>query len=230
MATITESPLTTIIVDEKQLVSTLPQLEERSAISFLDLPLEIRSEVYSHLFDSAKLSCDTPHATWPTCGFAICSCSFPHQLAQTCRQLRYEALPTLLSATTIEVAGSFDRVIQMPNSHLNGITRAVVLDAKLFSLRPIELNKLSNLKVLELRNVTVWCKFYDEAHLESPQADEAMYGMAMFNLKRISPMLMQWAMMSKSFKVHVCCQFVVNSLSDETIVSTNLLLTVEARG
>lgn len=67
--------------------------------------------------------------------------------------------------------------------------------------------------------MTVWCKFYDEAHLESPQADEAMYGMAMFNLKRTSPALIQWILTPRRFKIHVCCQFVVNSLSDETIVS-----------
>lgn len=127
----------------------------------------------------------------------------------------------LLGATTIEVAGTFGSIHGLPASHLKFVTTAVVLDAKLFSLRPFQLECLPNLQVLELRNITVWCKFYDEVFLETSAADEVMYGMAMFNLQRISRSLLGLCDASRSFAVRLCCQFVVNSLSDETIVSSN---------
>lgn len=190
-------------------------------LGFLDLPLEVRLEVYSHLFEAAKLSCDTPHTTWPTCGHSICSCLFPHHIVSTCRQLRDETLPLLMASTVVEVAGSFDKITRMPDHYLGAMNRAVVLDAKLFSTRPFQLEKLPELKVLELRNITVWCKFYDEYFLNSPQADAAMYDMALFNLKRTGFSLIELCMTPRSFKIHLCCQFVINSLSDETIVSTS---------
>lgn len=128
---------------------------QKTGCCFLDLPAEIRWEIYSHLFDSAKLSCETPHAIWPKCGKSVCSCLFPRHITSTCRQLRTETLPLLLAATTVEVAGSFDKIITMPESYLGRINYAVVLDAKLFSLRPFQLEKMPALKVLELRNITV---------------------------------------------------------------------------
>lgn len=64
----------------------------------------------------------------------------------------------------------------------------------------------------------VWCKFYDEVFLESAQADEAMYSMACFNLKRTGRTLHELILAQRPFKLHLCCQFVVNSLNDETIV------------
>lgn len=131
----------------------------------------------------------------------------------------------LLSATTIQVAGSFSDVLTMPGSYLECVNAAVVLDAKLFSLRPFQMEHLPNLKVLELRNITVWCKFYDEVFLESPAADAAMYGMALFNLQRTGKSLLDLCEAPRSFAVRLCCQFVVNSLSDETVVSTFLLWT-----
>jgi len=192
---------------------------EKTSLGFLDLPPEIRFEVYAHLFEDAKLTCDTPHATWPSCGRSVCSCLFPRHIASTCRQLRQESLPILLAATTVEVAGSFDKVVTMPNCYLGAINRAIVLDAKVFSLRPFQLEMLPALRILELRNITIWCKFYDEVFLESPHADEAMIGMAYFNLTRIGKSLQELCNARRPFKLHLCCQFVVNSLSDETVVS-----------
>lgn len=68
----------------------------------------------------------------------------------------------LMAATTVEVAGGFDKILDMPTPYPSAVTRAVVLDAKQFSMRPFQLEKLPKLKTLEIRNITVWCKFYDE--------------------------------------------------------------------
>ncbi|KAK5315616.1 hypothetical protein LTR70_006700 [Exophiala xenobiotica] len=205
MTTSTTETLSTTLVGEK------------TGLGFLDLPPEIRFEVYAHLFEDAKLTCDTPHATWPSCGHSVCSCLFPQHIASTCRQLRQESLPILMAATTVEVAGSFDKVVTMPDCYLGAISRAIVLDAKVFSLRPFQLEMLPALRILELRNITIWCKFYDEVFLESPLADEAMIGMAYFNLTRIGKSLQELCNARRPFKLHLCCQFVVNSLSDETV-------------
>lgn len=200
-------------------ILTTTLVEEKIGLGFLDLPTEIRFEVYSHLFEAAKLSCGIPHVTWPSCGYSVCSCLFPRDIASTCRQLREECLPVLMAATTVEVAGSFDKVLTMPRYYVEAVHHAVVLDAKLFSLRPFQLERLPALKILELRNITIWCKFYDEVYLESPQADEAMIGMAYFNLTRTRKSLRDLCNAPRPFKLHLCCQFVVNSLNDETVVS-----------
>ncbi|KAK5085293.1 hypothetical protein LTR05_004574 [Lithohypha guttulata] len=105
----------------------------------------------------------------------------------------------------------------MPEFYVGSISKAIVLDAKQFSLRPFQLEKLPALRILELRNITVWCMFYDEVFLQSPQADEAMYDMTMFNVKRMSATLHELCRSSRSFKIHLCAQFVMSSLSDETI-------------
>lgn len=209
-ASLQESPLTTTLIGKD--IGT----------SFLDLPTEIRLEIYQYLFDSSKLSCQTPHVTYPACGFKVCTCLFPDQITKASRQLRDETLPILLGATTLQVAGSFDNMLTMPPSHLESVTSAVVLDAKLFSLRPFQLEFLPNLKLLELRNITVWCKFYDEIFLESSMADAVMYDMALFNLQRTGKSLRELCEGARPFTVHLCCQFVVNSLSDETIVSAEV--------
>lgn len=211
--------VTTLDTSLKETSLTTTLVGKTSGLSFLDLPTEIRLEVYHYLFDSSKLSCQTPHATYPACGYKVCTCLFPHQITKTSRQLRRETLPMLLGATTLQVAGSFGNMLTMPPTHLEGVTSAVVLDAKLFSLRPFQLEYLPNLRSLELRNITVWCKFYDEVFLESPSADEVMYNMALFNLQRTGRSLKELCEGVRTFAVRLCCQFVVNSLSDETIVS-----------
>lgn len=201
-------------------MATVMSIVEEGKFGFLTLPAEIRVQVYSALFRGSKLSCDTPHLTIPSCGYSICQCLFPWQLANTCKLLREETLSYLMASTTLEVAGSFEGISKMPDQYLSLITRAVVLDAKPFSLRPFQLERLPSLRVLELRNVTVWCKFYDETFLFSRLADEAMFDMALFNLKRIGNSLLELCCKPRSFNIHLCCQFVVNSLSDETIVSS----------
>lgn len=201
-------------------MATSVSIIEEGKLGFLNLPAEIRVQVYSALYRGSKLSCDTPHITLPPCEFSTCRCLFPWQLADTCRLLREETLSYLMASTTLEVAGSFEKLSKMPDRYLSSITRAVVLDAKPFSLRPFQLEQLPALQVLELRNVTVWCKFYDETFLFSKVADGAMFDMALFNLKRIGNSLLELCCKPRAFNIHLCCQFVVNSLSDETIVST----------
>lgn len=198
--------------------SAKSETEQPSSIGFLDLPFEIRHEIYSYLFDSAKISHDPPHLQRVLSGPKICSCLFPHQLVHTCRQIRDEALPLLLSATTIEVASSFNGIQPMPERYLDHINHAVVLEAKKFSPQLDNLDKWKCLKVLELRNLTVWCKFYDEIFLRSPQADEPMYALALFNLKRMSPTLCAWVLEPKPFNIHLWAEFVMNSLAEETVV------------
>lgn len=136
--------------------------EAANALGFLDLPVEVRLTIYGYLFDTSKLSCGIPHTSWPACNFSICSCLFPYHIVRTCRQLRDEAFSMLMAATTVEVAGGFDKIFNMPKPYTVAVTRAVVLDAKQFAMRPFQFQRLPNLKVLEIRNLTVWCKFYDE--------------------------------------------------------------------
>lgn len=185
---------------------------------FLHLPYEIRTEVYSYLFEAAQLSIEAVHATSPHCGYTICSCAFPWHISHTCRQLRAEALPYLLAATTLEVSSSLVKATIIPPPYLSAIPRAVVLDAKAFSSQPFKLDSFNSLKTLELRNITIWCKYHDEAYFESKEGDESMFGLAMFNLNRISNLLTALCdEVERDFKILLCCQYVVNSLTHETI-------------
>lgn len=193
-----------------------------SACPLLALPMEIRIQIYQFLFASALISIDPPHLYCPhipLCGFTICSCSFPWQIVNTCRQLRYEALPYLLAATTLEVSTTLDRAIVLPRIYLRGVSRAVVLNAKAFFSRPLQFELFHSLRVLELRNITVWCKYHDKEYLESEAGSESMFGLAMFNLHRTNS---DWTLLrnqpKRPFNIHLCCQYVVSSLTDETIV------------
>ena len=44
--------------------------------SFLELPTEVRIEVYQHLFTSSILSIEPTYPSIPHCRYSICSCSF----------------------------------------------------------------------------------------------------------------------------------------------------------
>lgn len=153
---------TTLALPLNSLVANTVSVESSGRLGFLDLPFEIRLAIYSYLFDASKLSCGIPHTSWPSCGLLICACLFPHHIVRTCRQLREEAFSPLMAATTVEVAGSLDKILDMPASYVNAVTKAIILDAKQFSMRPFQLERLPSLRVLEIRNITVWCKFYDE--------------------------------------------------------------------
>lgn len=184
----------------------------------LAVPGEIRLEVYRYLFDGAQLSIESAHPTGSPCGFTICSCAFPWHILRTCKKLRSEALPYLLAATTLEVASTMVKAANIPSSYLSAIPRAVVLDAKAFTNTPFQLDVFTSLKLLELRNITIWCKYHDEAYLESEEGDESMYGLAMFNLSRISNLLVELCTgLDRPFGIRLCCQYVVSSLTHETI-------------
>jgi hypothetical protein len=106
------------------------------------------------------------------------------------------------------------------HTYLSVIPKAVVLDAKAFSNMPLQLDLFGGLRILELRNITIWCKYHDEAYLQSEEGDESMYGLAMFNLSRISNLLVELCMPSdRPFGIRLFCQYVVSSLTQQTIVS-----------
>jgi hypothetical protein len=186
----------------------------------LTLPGEIRLEVYRYLFEGAQLTLESAHPAGVPCGFTICSCLFPWHVLHTCKMLRSEALPYLLAATTLEVSGTMVKATKIPSSYLSVIPKAVVLDAKAFSNMPLQLDLFGGLRILELRNITIWCKYHDEAYLQSEEGDESMYGLAMFNLSRISNLLVELCMPSdRPFGIRLFCQYVVSSLTQQTIVS-----------
>lgn len=183
----------------------------------LALPIEIRTEIYRHLFTASVLSTDSGHH----CGARLCTCSFPWQITQTCQQLRNEATPYLLSATTLEISNTIGTTALLPPNYLAKIPHMVILNTGVSEKKPLDLQALNSLKVLELRNITVWCKYYDEDDLLSPDGDEAMIQLALFNLYRINPQLIQSCFFAEAFRLFkplLCCHYVVSSPTDQTIV------------
>jgi len=189
-----------------------------SPCHLLNLPSEIRIEIYRNLFDAAELSLDGGHPESIHCGSSICSCSFPWRILGTCQQLRNEATPYLLSATTLQICSTAKNIQRLPPTYVEAIPRAVILNVEAVSKKQLQLDHFPSLKTLELRNITVWCKYHEESYLESPAGDECMIGLAMFNLNRISPHLTRLCTnMQRSFKILLCCQYVASSTTDETL-------------
>ena len=193
-------------------------------LSFLDFPAEVRELIYSYLFSSCQLSIQSSHPTSPHCGFSICSCEFPWHITNTCRQLRREATPYLLASAKLEVYSSLQLAAKLPNFWLASIPHAVILDAKSFSTFPIRLERFKSLQTLELRNITIWCQFHEESFLETDEANKSMHVLAMYNLRRISPRLLDLCNnSSRRFNILLCCQFVGSSQRQETIVRKDLI-------
>lgn len=185
----------------------------------LTLPLEIRVEIYRYLFDSAELRIDNNTTKCLQCASSVCCCAFPCHALQICRQIRYEAMPHLFSAATLRVSGTFARTGRLPDQYMSKIPRLIVQDPGSFSKAMIDIDQLYNLKVLELHNIAIWCKYHDEAFLESPAADESMVGLALFNLTRISGQLKRLCSgRGSTFQILLYCQYVVSSSADRTIV------------
>lgn len=185
----------------------------------LDLPTEIRIKIYEHLFHGALLSLEGGSPESRHCGSPICSCVFPYHILNTCQQLRHEATPYLLAATTLQVGNSVKNMDRIPPRYASAITSAVMLNVGSFSKTPMLFTSFVALKTLELRNITVWCKYHDEAYLESEEGDDCMIALALFNLGRINRYFTELcADETRLFKVLLCCQYVVSSLTDETIV------------
>jgi hypothetical protein len=189
------------------------------ACHFLALPGEIRAEIYRYLFKSSHLSIETSILGSRCCPASICSCAFPYQLLDTCQQLKREAASYLWSATTLKIFGAPDTTQRLPPTYLSRVERIVVLNAPAFSRKVLDLDCFTSLITLELHNVTVWCKYHDEAFLQTSEADECMIGLATFNLNRISSQLTQLCRdRSRRFKVLLACLFVMSSATNETMV------------
>jgi hypothetical protein len=128
-------------------------------------------------------------------------------------------MPLLMAATSLDICGASDITAHLPRSYLSAIARVAVLNPETFVRSPLKLDTLPSLKTLELRNITIWCKYHDEAYLETKEADECMISLAMFNLNRISTLCTKLCDDNeRSFRVILCCQYVASSVRDETIV------------
>jgi len=140
--------------------------------------------------------------------------------------LREEATPHLPAAITLQVNGTLENLKRLPSKYVPSIERALVMNTESVSKAPLQLDMLSALKTLELRNITVWCKYHDEAYLQSQEGDECMIALALFNLGRISSRFtVLLTDTTRPYNILLCCQFVVSSMTDETIV-WNAALTV----
>ncbi|KAJ9613035.1 hypothetical protein H2200_002976 [Cladophialophora chaetospira] len=102
---------------------------------------------------------------------------------------------------------------------LSAIPRVVVEDTvRYWNQQALDLNPFHGLKTLELRNIIIWCKYHDEAYLQSTEGDDCMLQLALFNLNRIHPDLKRiCAASDRSFEILLWCQYVVSSSTHETI-------------
>ncbi|KAI1624005.1 hypothetical protein EDD37DRAFT_393427 [Exophiala viscosa] len=184
----------------------------------LELPAEIRIEIYRHLFADAQLFLQGK-AKFFHCGPELCSCDFPWQILGTCRRLRQDALPYLLAATTLRFASTLENADRLPQNYLAAISQAVICRVDAIGSGPLQLERFRGLKVLEVRDLVIWCKYYDQAYLETPTADEGMIGLALFNLKRSTLNLtICYFDTQRVFKILLHCHFVTSS-SSKSIVS-----------
>ena len=218
---------------------------ERSAL--LELPFEVRISIYQELFKAPLLGLDLPyHKSSSSCRSPICTCDYPWQITTCCRQTRTESLHLLHTTATLTLQTSFDRARLIPRVHLSAIPHVIVLDAKAFSdlttpsslicsPPPIDFTRLLSrsllsLRLLELRNLTIWCQWNNETYLESEEANDSMFNLAMFNLQRNSPRLLSLCKIPyaekcekegsgfRDFRILLCCQYVGSSLRHETVV------------
>ena len=192
-----------------------------SAVGFLDLPAEIRIEIYQHLFEAAQITVPALHLlTTSLVPLVVCSGGFQKRFLETCWTIRNEALQYLLAATNLHISQPMDQAIPIPPYYLENIPRLVVSDAKSFSSQEFKSDRLPGLQVLELRNITIWCKYHSESFfLEDEHGSPTMFGLAQYNLNRISPSLTRLVRQkSRAFKIRLFCQFVVSSASHDTIV------------
>lgn len=125
-----------------------------------------------------------------------------------------------MAATTLQICQPLDEAVPIPPWYLENIPRLVVSDAKAFSRQPFKSERLPALQVLELRNITIWCKYHPESFfLEGELGSSTMYGLALYNINRISPVLMKMIHdKDRTYRIRLLCQFVVSSASHDTIV------------
>lgn len=195
-------------------------MPEKPSCHLLDLPLEIRVEIYQHLFRSAQLSIQPTWPSIPHCRFSICSCWFPWHIINTCRLLREEALEYLLAATTLQIASLPSKAKLLPHAFSSAIPRTIVMNVESYSKSPLDLETFRSLRTLELHNIAVWCQYHDEEYLCAEGGEVVMYDLAMFNLKRNSLHLHQLCnTRDRAFNILLYCRYVVSSVKHETLVS-----------
>ena len=188
--------------------------------SLLEVPLEIRVEIYQHLFNSAQLAIEPVYPSVPHCRFSICSCLFPWQIVNTCHQLRQEALGYLLAATTLQVASLPKKAELLPPVFLDTIPRIMIMNVGSYLKSPLDFGLFRSLQTLELHNIAVWCQYHDEEYLCGEDGNEIMFDLAMFNLKRNSLHLHQLCnKQDRLFNILLYCRYVVASVKQETLVS-----------
>jgi hypothetical protein len=126
-----------------------------------------------------------------------------------------------MAATTLRICQPLDEATPIPQYYLQNIPRLLVSDAKAFSRQPFNADRLPGLQVLELRNITIWCKYHAESFfLDDELGSSTMYDLALYNINRISPSLTKLIEdKQRAYRVRLCCQFVVSSISHDTIVS-----------
>ena len=197
----------------------------RPSLGFLDLPPEVRVEIYQHLFRSAELSIEPAFPSVSHCGLSICPCRFPCALIDTCRTLRQEARSYLFASTTLQLSSTSHKLDLLPAAYLSAIPRAVIMNVGQYLKRPVDFSKFSALRTLELQNIAVWCRYHDEDELCGPGGDGIMLNLAMFNIRRHSANLAALcASADRSFNVLLCCRFVVSSVNHGTLVRHAQLL------
>jgi hypothetical protein len=189
-------------------------------LGFLDLPAEIRIEIYRHLFTAAQIVVPATQLVATPLSPIVCSGGFQRHFLSTCWTIRNEALAYLIAATTLQICQPLDEAVPIPPHYLENIPRLVVSDPKAFSRQPFNPDRLPGLQVLELRNIPVWCKYHPESFfLEGDCGSTTMYDLAMYNVNRISPALTKMIHeKQRAYRVRLFCQFVVSSASHGTIV------------
>lgn len=190
------------------------------SLGFLDLPAEIRIEIYRHLFRAAQIIVPATGRVTPPIPPIVCSGGFQRHVLNTCWTIRNEALSYLMAATTLQICQPLDEAVPIPPYYLENIPRLVVSNAKAFSRLPFKPERLPALQVLELRNIPIWCKYHPESFfLEGVLGSSTMYGLALYNINRISPALTKMIHeKERTYRIRLFCQFVVSSASHNTIV------------
>ena len=208
-------------MDTGVIIAAQPVLPAVPLSKLLELPMEIRAEIYWHLFRSSRLSIEAVHPVVSHCGTSICSCWFPWEIINACKQLRSEALEHLLAATTLRIMNVPSKAKLLPLIFRAGIPRAMIMNIESFSRSPLDLSTFDSLRMLELHNIAVWCQYHDEEYLCSEEGDEVMFNLAMFNLKRNSAHLHELcSSKARSFKILLHCRYVVSSVKHETLVGS----------
>jgi hypothetical protein len=203
----------------------MPESAPSGSRSLTDLPAEVRVLIYHYLFHSAELSVEPAFPAVSHCNRSFCVCRFPYALINTCRLLRTEATSYLLRSTTLHLSSTSNKVTLLPSSYVAGIGKAVIMNVGHYLRQPLDFTKFSALKVLELRNIAVWCRYHEDDDFEGEAGHELMMTLATFNIKRHSASLAALCECTqRPFKIILCCRFVISSFRQrqETLVSTIL--------